>query len=78
MAIYLVVACFAILHFPRRMGVCGFKLAVTAAAYKVAASFGVEEDATATVALRSSTAAWKRRKLIRLRAKRPAKRAVPQ
>ena len=51
MAIYLVVACFAILHFPRRMGACGFKLAVAAAAYKVAASFGVEEDATATVAL---------------------------
>ena len=51
MAIYLVVACFAILHFPRRMGACGFKLAVATAAYKVAASFGVEEDATATVAL---------------------------
>ena len=51
MAIYLVVACFAILHFPRRMGACGFKLAVAAAAYKVAASFGVEKDATATVAL---------------------------
>ena len=51
MAIYLVVACFVILHFPRRMGVGGFKLAVASAAYKVATSFGVEEDATATVAL---------------------------
>jgi len=51
MAIYLVVACIVILHFPRRMGVGGFKLAVASAAYKVATSFGVEEDATATVAL---------------------------
>ena len=51
MAIYMVVACFVILHFPSRMGIGGFKLAVASAAYKVATSFGVEEDATATVAL---------------------------
>lgn len=51
MAIYLVVACFVILHFPSRMGIGGFKLAIASAAYKVATSFGVEEDATATVAL---------------------------
>jgi len=51
MAIYLVVACFAILHFPRRMGVGSFKLGLAAGAYKVATSYGVEADATATVAL---------------------------
>ena len=51
MAIYLMVACFAILHFPRRMGVGSFKLGLAAGAYKVATSYGVEADATATVAL---------------------------